>query len=474
MSHQPQSGSELPRHVRRLGIAFVLIGVTLFALAVWGLWRDVSWIAQPFYAWAWWGYILCLDGLCALIRGHSLLTVRLRHALPIALWSITFWFCFELLNIRFQNWYYVGAFDPRTSEGLILAAVFVMLCFSTVFIGIFETTDALSAVGFLKRWKSTGDRRGAFPGWVSWAVQALGVVMATLAVLFPYYLAPLIWGSLTFVIDPWNYRRGARSILRDFENRDFGLVARILVAGFLCGLIWESLNFFAPQKWIYTVRGLESLKLFEMPILGFLGFPGLALDSLAAWAFVSYWLFGNETWEAPEDLSYALTPRPRRRLSFHLLTLPLHVLFWGAILFGVQQVNIGSFAMTLSDLPSFTSKDLDTLRSRSIDRPVQFLRSTRDPASVNLLAVELDRSVTELHELIDEAELFTFKGIGPRHGRGLKLLGISTVDDVARWEPDVLHRELVRQMDKPPRLDMVRVWVLAARGPGLLQRVKER
>ena len=77
----------------------------------------------------------------------------------------------------------------------------------------------------------------------------------------------------------------------------------MFLAGLICGVVWESMNFFAPQKWIYTVRGLEELKLFEMPLLGFLGFPGLAYDSLAAYALMSSCFFGGVLWEREGDLA---------------------------------------------------------------------------------------------------------------------------------------------------------------------------
>ncbi|MEM7014145.1 MAG: hypothetical protein AAF585_22015, partial [Verrucomicrobiota bacterium] len=224
----------------------------LLTIAVIGLKRDISWIAQPFYAWVWWGYIFVLDGFCAWKRADSLLTRRIHFLFPIAIWSTTFWFFFELLNARMQNWYYVGVY-PDAQVGV--TGVFAFLAFATVFMGIFQTYDALSAAGFCRNWRRNHKRQ--FPKKVSYIIQIVGLIMGGLAIVFPYYLAPLIWGSFTFIIDPWNYRRGTRSILRDIECGDFGLLARLLAAGLICGVVWESLNFFAPQKWIYTVRGLE-------------------------------------------------------------------------------------------------------------------------------------------------------------------------------------------------------------------------
>ena len=54
----------------------------------------------------------------------------------------------------------------------------------------------------------------------------------------------------------------------------------------LAGLVWELLNFWARCKWIYTVPFFDRLKLFEMPLLGFLGFPPLALAAFATWSLL--------------------------------------------------------------------------------------------------------------------------------------------------------------------------------------------
>ncbi len=450
----------------------ISLGLLVLAIGLWGLHADVSWIAQPFYVWAWWGAILVLDGFTAARRGSSLLTTRRRHVPSILLWSTTFWFSFELLNLRFQNWYYVGVFDVSSLVEAALSLAFVLACFSTVFMGLFEAHDAVTATGLLRGWKG---EPGKLPPWASYAVQGVGAAMAGLAIVFPVYLAPLIWGSLTFLIDPWNYRHGARSLLRDIENRDYGIVARFLAAGLVCGVLWESFNFFAPQKWIYTVRGLEGFKLFEMPLLGFLGFPALALDAVAAYSFISYWLLGNETWENPADPSHRPAPRPPATTRLRVSLLPAHVAFWIGVLALVNVVNVGSVELELEDLPGLSARELDVLRRDGIRRPRQLLRAVEDAPRRERLRADLGASEEELRRLVDAADLFAFKGIGARHGALLRHAGVSRVEELATREPETLHAELARIAGRlrwrAPRLDMVRVWVFAARSRGIVLRV---
>lgn len=444
------------RALRRRGLVHLFLGIALLTIAVWGLWHDVRWVAQPFYAWVWWGYIFLLDGFCVLKRGDSILTRRLRFLVPIAVWSTTFWFFFELLNARMQNWYYVGVYP---AEEALVSSVFTLLAFATVFMGIFQTYDALAA---LRVWRNWQGKRRRYPARLSYILQALGLAMGGLAIAFPYYLAPLIWGSFTLVIDPWNYRRGARSLLRDLEQGDFGLLMRLLLAGLICGVVWESLNYLAPQKWIYTVRGLENVKLFEMPMLGFLGFPALALDSTAGFALFSSIFLGNRSWECDDDLSYPLV----RKKPIHSLwfwgSIPLHLWFCGAVYAFATPVNIGSLQLDIRDL-LLSTEEQRQLGALGITRPRQFLRKA------DSLRDELGWTKSRFDEIRDRARLYTFKGIGPHHGRLLEVgAGVRTPENLRSWSAEELHGKLTADGGfgsaafLSPRLDFVRVWVLSA------------
>lgn len=440
----------------------MLIGALGLIVSFVGLYLDVGFIAQPFYAWAWWSYIFFVDGWVAKRRGGSLLTTRRAHLPAIALWSITFWYFFELLNLRLQNWYYVGVFGTESGVDLVRSGIFGVLAFATVFVGLFETADALSAAGL---WRGVTLRRRALSPWVSYAVQMLGVTMVSLALSFSY-LAPLIWGSFSFLVDPWNYRRGARSLLAELETGRIGGVLRLLSAGLICGLVWESLNFLAPQKWIYTVRGLEELKLFEMPLLGFLGFPALALDAFAAFAAVSFLTRGNASWEHPDDVPVnSLRPTTRRSQAWLAATLPLHIAFWGVVSVLGQNVNIGSVELELAHLETLPPRSVTTLAEIGVHRPRQLLLRLRDSEKRAEVGRLLGVPSQRLAEIEDEIELLTFKGIGPHHGALLRELGWMRVADLRTADPRALYQELeaARSGTFPGlRLEMVRVWVNGA------------
>jgi len=53
---------------------------------------------------------------------------------------------------------------------------------------------------------------------------------------------------------------------------DRGPVMILAAAALVCGPFWEFWNFRAMPKWIYPVPWLDRLKLFEMPLVGYLGY----------------------------------------------------------------------------------------------------------------------------------------------------------------------------------------------------------
>ncbi len=55
----------------------------------------------------------------------------------------------------------------------------------------------------------------------------------------------------------------------------------LLLSGLLCGLLWEFWNYWSRTKWHYTVPIMEHVRLFEMPLPGYLGFPAFAVECFA-------------------------------------------------------------------------------------------------------------------------------------------------------------------------------------------------
>src|SRR5947207_15014598 len=95
----------------------------------------------------WLGYCLAIDALVFWRTGTSLLMRSLRKYVGLFLVSAPVWWIFELLNLRTQNWTYIGAeiFSP-------LQYVFwTTLSFTTVIPAVFGSAEFFSSFDFIKR-----------------------------------------------------------------------------------------------------------------------------------------------------------------------------------------------------------------------------------------------------------------------------------------------------------------------------------
>ena len=232
---------------------------------------------EPFATWlyplAWYPTLALLEAAVA-SRGGRFFLGRPAFLASALAWSVPFWLFFELLNLRLENWYYV--FLPRNPAARWLG---ITLSFATVIPAILVTERLLDSRGIAEetRIRPLGIARGRF-------LPPLGALMLALALAWPRAFFPLCGaGSSSSSIHGCIGRAPARSLLGDLERGRPGRVLRLLAAGLAVGLLWEAFNRGARGKWIYTVPGFENLKLFEMPIAGFLGFPFFALEAFAAW-----------------------------------------------------------------------------------------------------------------------------------------------------------------------------------------------
>jgi hypothetical protein len=108
------------------------------------------------------------------------------------------------------------------------------------------------------------------------------VVPASVAV----YMAAPVWLGFIFLLDPLNAWLGEDSLFVDLRAHDSRRLINLGLSGLLCGILWEFWNYWAGAKWHYTVPIMEHLKLFEMPVPGYLGFPAFAIECFTMYVFV--------------------------------------------------------------------------------------------------------------------------------------------------------------------------------------------
>jgi len=418
--------------------AAALVGLAI-GLALRGVEPAATWL----YHAAWYPTIVAMAAVIARREGRDPLTANPLHALSLFAWSAVFWFFFELLNWRLEDWYYVNVPDARWARW-----VGISLAFATVLPAIFLAARALESWGVIRSVRVAAMRVTA-PGLR--LTSLAGIVFLVLPLVWPRYFFPLVWGATTLLAEPALYRREPRwSLIADLERGELGRILRLLAAGASIGLMWELYNSIARSRWIYTVPGLENLKLFEMPLLGFLGFPVFALECWSVFHLLA--CFGIST---PEESAR------RVRLQLKVGTAVAGVAFAVFVLAGMEHFTITSTTPRLLDVPGLPASAAFRLGA-SGKSPFEL---ASEPASQ--VARETDASVADALRWIQAARLVTLRGIGTDNARRLTEIGVMDVPTLARQDPDTLVARLrARPADPPPRSPtpaQARVWVKAAR-----------
>jgi hypothetical protein len=208
-------------------------------------------------------------------RGTSILTRFPKNFALLFACSVPAWWLFEAFNWRTQNWHYLGG----ERFGGLTYFVLTSISFSTVMPAVFETAELVRSAGWMRR-LSGGPRLGPIRR-VLLAMSGLGLAMLALSMIWPAYFYPLLWGSVFFIAEPINARSKGRSILEHTRQGDWRPVAALALGALICGFFWELWNYHSYPKWTYDTPGVEFAHLFEMPLLGYLGYPPFGLELFA-------------------------------------------------------------------------------------------------------------------------------------------------------------------------------------------------
>jgi hypothetical protein len=408
------------------------IGVAAALLA--GSWVLLLLGVEPvptwFYVFAWYPTLFLVDGIASRLRREGPLLANRRLALSLFAWSAPIWLFFEAVNLRLSNWYYV--YLPRAP---VERWAGILLSFATVVPAVVLAQRLVAAIGVAGTWRTgpipLGVRDPARLIWVGWATLAA-------VLLFPGWLYPLAWGAMLLAADPVVYRRRPEwSLIADLERGEWGRVARLMLGGVLIGGIWEGYNFVSRAKWIYTVPLLEHLKWFEMPPLGFVGFPFFALE---AWAM--YHALAVMGWAMPvpsDERRLRVPSAPVVYLAAALLSI--------ATLIGMERWTISSTVpvMSLPAAPELTSP---------------WAVARMEPTD---LAARLGVSIDSARSVRARAELIALRGIGAAHADRLIRAGVASVCSLAAEDAEELQRRL-QEADPAPRPTEpeVGIWVRAA------------
>ncbi len=229
----------------------------------------------------WLGYALTIDGLVYMRTGSSMISRNLRRYILLFFLSAPVWWLFELFNQRTQNWFYIG----REYFTDLQYAVLATLAFSTVIPAVFGTAELISTFSWFKKKTAKTPGTSLLPGYPIYI--AVGVVLLILLLSLPTYFYGFLWVALFCIIDPINHRLGNRSLILDMVQSNWKPALSLAAGCLICGFFWEFWNIYAYPKWIYNVPLVGFWHIFEMPVLGYLGYIPFAFELFAIYHLVN-------------------------------------------------------------------------------------------------------------------------------------------------------------------------------------------
>jgi hypothetical protein len=226
--------------------------------------------------------------------------------------SAAFWWVFEYLNRFARNWVYVGVEQFGPGAYFIHATI----CFSTVLPAVVSMKSLLETVPRLQRFLARGPRlRSAFGGKGARAPGAgrtadgiareprrvafgsLLLLAAAVGLLgvgaVPEWTYPLLWVGPLLVWIGLARLAGRGPVFPGLRRGDWRSTGNWALAALACGFFWETWNLYSLAKWVYDIPFLETAKIFEMPLAGYLGYLPFGLECAIAVRLATGAAFGE-------------------------------------------------------------------------------------------------------------------------------------------------------------------------------------
>jgi hypothetical protein len=225
----------------------------------------------------WVSYVVFMNALTYRRTGRSLLTQRTRYLLSLFPASSLFWWYFEYLNRFAQNWYYVG-------EELFTPLSYVVsdtIAFSTVLPAVMSTAELLESYPALGQ---TGFQRPLVlgnPKTHAGAMLALASCGLIGVAASPDDWYPVLWISPLLIVVSLQMFLNEDNLLQKLQRGEWHAITVPALAALVCGFFWEMWNIHSCAKWSYCIPYVQRFEIFEMPLLGYLGYLPFGLQCSA-------------------------------------------------------------------------------------------------------------------------------------------------------------------------------------------------
>lgn len=255
-------------------------GALASLLVCWTLaWTRLDWpgaIHSFTFAPLWVSYVMLVNAFTYRRTGTCLLLHHPLYLLALFPASALFWWYFEYLNRFVQNWYYSGIDEFTALRYSIQATV----AFSTVLPAVVSTMELMKSFPILRPKVRPvtviEGKRKLFAG-----LLLLLACFSLIAVpIWPDYLFPLVWLVPAVILECLLLLADMETVWSRLRDGDWHPAILSMLAALVCGVLWEMWNYHSMPKWLYSIPFVGRFKVFEMPLLGYLGYLPFGLECL--------------------------------------------------------------------------------------------------------------------------------------------------------------------------------------------------
>jgi len=94
----------------------------------------------------------------------------------------------------------------------------------------------------------------------------------------PDYSYPLLWISPLLIFVSLQVLLSEENVLQKLERGEWHAITLPALAALVCGFFWEMWNQYSYPKWTYCIPYVQRFQIFEMPLLGYLGYLPFGLQ----------------------------------------------------------------------------------------------------------------------------------------------------------------------------------------------------
>ena len=267
-SNKPESVSSEPeRHLPWWG--WVALGVLTISWIL--AWTRFPWFAayqRLTFIPLWFSYIIVANALCMRQSGRCPLLHESIFFVGLFPLSAVFWWFFEYLNQFVHNWFYTGV-----DYGALAYSIHATISFCTVLPAVYTTQEWISSLKvFRSRFYGLPPVRKIPSKFLNWTILIFSSAGLMGIGSWPEELFSLLWLAPLLILTALQHLAGQPTLFTALAGGDWRPAVSAALAALLCGFFWEMWNYYSLAKWTYNIPFVYRFRIFEMPILGYMGY----------------------------------------------------------------------------------------------------------------------------------------------------------------------------------------------------------